>query len=70
MMTWKAGFPTLVCMTVSELAEATETLQEVEGEILETLRQGRLEDYPALSERLTEARERYDELVARSFQTG
>lgn len=57
-------------MTVSELAEATETLQEVEGEILETLRQGRLEDYPALSERLTEARERYDELVERSFQAG
>lgn len=56
-------------MTINELAEATEALQEVESEILEAFRHGQFEKYPELHERLTDARARYDELVARSFES-
>lgn len=55
-------------MTLHELAEATKTLQRLEAEILSVFREDRPEDYPGLRTQMTEARERYDELVDRSFQ--
>lgn len=55
-------------MTLSDLEEVTRELQEIENEILEAFRHGRLADYAALAERLREARERFDEITAHSFE--
>ena len=56
-------------MTLDELAAATKDLQSIENEILDALRQMRLADYAELSQRLRDARERYDELADSHFQT-